>query len=108
MNGQLRKSYYCKNYGDPTIIGRYTCPPPTKLEVYDLPAAATVSSPVLRPVSVGVKVTLMVQAAPPARLEGQSLVWVKSPPAAMLVIVIEATPVFFKVMAWGGLVEPIF
>ena len=53
--------------------------------------------PVLFPVVVGVKVTLMVQAALAARLEPQVLVWEKSPLMATLVIVSVALPVLERV-----------
>src|SRR5437588_2072350 len=63
------------------------------------------------PVAVGVKVTLMVQEAPAARvLEplGQVLVWAKSPLLVpvkpMLLIVRAALPLLVNVTAWAELV----
>jgi len=59
--------------------------------------SAMITVPVLVPVAVGLKATLMVQEAPAARLELQVLVWEKSPLAVMLVIVRVAFPAFVRV-----------
>ena len=56
-----------------------------------------VTAPVLVPAAVGLKVTVMVQLAPAARLEAQVLVSVKSPLALMLVMLRVAVPVFLSV-----------
>src|SRR3954469_3315335 len=58
------------------------CPPALSL---------IVKLPVRTPITVGVKVTLMVQVAPSARFAGQSLVWKKSP---LMVIPLMVAPVF--------------
>jgi hypothetical protein len=56
-----------------------------------------VMAPVLVPVAVGLKVTLMVQLALAATLEPQVLIWEKSPLTVILVIVRVAFPVFLRV-----------
>ena len=55
------------------------------------------TTPVLAPEVVGLKVTLRVQLAPAARLEPQVWVCEKSPLTVTLVIVRVAFPVFFSV-----------
>jgi ABC-type sulfate transport system permease component len=52
--------------------------------------------PVLVPVAVGLKVTLIVQEALTAKLEPQVLVWEKSPLTVMLVMVRVALPVLLR------------
>jgi len=81
---------------------------PERLTVWGLPGALSVmlTVPVSVPPVVGVKVTLMAQLAPAATEPSQVLVWAKSPLAVRLVIVSVASPVFFNVMVWGGLVVP--
>ena len=63
-------------------------PMPLKLTLCGLlPAlSVSVSVPLRGPAAVGLKVTRMVQLAPPARLVPQLLVWAKSPLAVMLVM----------------------
>ena len=56
-----------------------------------------VIDPLRAPMAVGVKVTVIVQGAPAARLEPQVLVWEKSPLAVMLEIVRVAFPVLLRV-----------
>jgi hypothetical protein len=56
-----------------------------------------VTAPVLVPVAVGLKVTLMVQLALAARLEPQVLVWEKSPLIVMLLTLRVGLPVFVSV-----------
>ena len=71
-----------------------------------VPAASSVmvTSPVLVPVSEGVKVMSMVQVAPPAATdEPQPLVWPKSPFATMLVMESGALPLLIKVTVCAGL-----
>src|ERR1035437_10222364 len=62
--------------------------------------------PLRRPTTVGVKVTWMVQLAPPASDEPQLLAWPKSPVAAIPVNVSAAPPVFTSVSIWMALVVP--
>jgi hypothetical protein len=56
-----------------------------------------VKAPVLALAAVGLKVTVMVQLAPAARLEAQVLVSGKSPLVLMLVMLRVAVPVFLSV-----------
>ena len=56
-----------------------------------------VTTPVLVPAAVGLKVTLRVQLAPAATLEPQVLVWEKSPLTVMLVMLRAALPVSLRV-----------
>src|ERR1035437_8142461 len=56
--------------------------------------------PLRKPTTVGVKVTWMVQLAPPASDEPQLLAWAKSPVAAIPVNVSAAHPVFTSVSIW--------
>ena len=65
-----------------------------------------VTTPVLVPVAVGVKVTLRVQLALVARLEPQVLVWEKSPLTVMLVMLRVALPVLLRVTLWALLLPP--
>src|SRR2546425_2232068 len=60
----------------------------------------------LKPVAVGLKVTVMVQLAPAVRLLPQLLVWAKSPLAAMLAMFNTAVPLLVSVDVWDGLVVP--
>ncbi len=62
--------------------------------------------PVLAPAAVGVKVTLMVQLVPPARLLPQVLVSAKSPPGTMLAMVNAMLPVFARVICCAAVVPP--
>ena len=93
---------------DKLTTGPFAVPVPLKLTVCVLPAvppalSVMVTAPVRAPVAVGLKVTLIVQFAPAARLEvlaGQLLVCEKSlEPAltAMLAIVRAAVPVLVRV-----------
>ena len=65
-----------------------------------------VTAPLRVPVAVGVKVTLMVQLAPAATVAPQVFVWVKSPLAAMLLMLSVALPGLVSVTLWAGLVLP--
>jgi hypothetical protein len=71
-----------------------TVPVPVTLTVCGLPAALSVidNVPVRVPLCVGLKVTLMVQLASAARLEPQVFAWLKSPLAAILVILSAVVP----------------
>jgi len=71
-----------------------TVPVPVRLTVCGLPAALSAidTAPVRVPLCVGLKVTLMVQLASAARLEPQVFVWLKSPLAAILVILSAVVP----------------
>ena len=61
--------------------------------------SVTVTVPVIRPLPVGLKVTLILQEAPAATLEPQVLVWENSPLIAMLVMVRVALPVLESLRA---------
>ena len=69
-------------------------PVPLKLTVCGLPAASSVMTtvPVRKPVTAGVKVTLIVQLAAAGKLAGQLFVWANSTLGTMLVIVSAAVP----------------
>ena len=71
-----------------------TVPVPVRLTFCGLPAALSVidNVPVRVALCVGLKVTLMVQLASAARLEPQVFVWLKSPLAAILVILSAVVP----------------
>jgi hypothetical protein len=71
-----------------------TVPVPVRLTVCGLPAALSVidNVPVRVALSVGLKVTLMVQRASAARLEPQVFVWLKPPLVAILVILSAILP----------------
>ena len=74
-------------------------PVPVRLTVCvaGLALSVMVTAPVLVPVAVGLKVTLMVQLALAATLEPQVLVWEKSPLTVMLVMLRTALPVLLRV-----------
>jgi hypothetical protein len=78
-------------------------PLPVKLADCGLPCAleVTVIAPVLVPVAVGKKLTLIVHAAPAARLVPQLLLSRKSPLGTMLEIVKIAPPVLLSIMVCG-------
>jgi hypothetical protein len=65
--------------------------------VAGLALSVIVTAPVLVPVAVGLKVTLMVQLALAATLEPQVLVWEKSPLVLMLEMLRVVLPVFVRV-----------
>jgi hypothetical protein len=81
---------------------------PLKFTTCGLPAALSVivNEPVLLPVAVGVKVTLMVQLAPAGKDAPQVLISPKSPVARMFVIIKGAVPVLLNVTACAALVVP--
>jgi hypothetical protein len=81
-------------------------PAPLSATVCGLPEALSemVSVPVLDPPIVGVKVTEMTQFEPALRVVPQVLVWEKSPPAVMLVIVSGELPMLISVTVWTVLV----
>jgi hypothetical protein len=74
-------------------------PVPVRLTVCvaGLALSVMVTTPVLVPAAVGLKVTLRVQLALAARLAPQVLVWEKSPLAVMLVMLRVAFPVLLRV-----------
>jgi hypothetical protein len=74
-------------------------PVPVRLTVWvaGLALSVMVNEPLRDPLAVGVKVTLRVQLALAARLEPQVLVWEKSPPTVMLVMLSVALPVLLSV-----------
>lgn len=71
-----------------------TVPVPFKLTFCGLPGALSVidTAPVRGPICVGLKVTLMMQLAPAAKLEPHVFVRLKSPLATMLVILSAIVP----------------
>ena len=75
--------------GETLAVGTVPVPVPVKVEVWGLLLAlsVTVNVPVRVPEAVGVKVTLMVQLPLPERPDPQLSVWLKSPVAAMLLMV---------------------
>jgi len=87
-------------------------PVPERLTVCGLPLALSVmlTEAVRLPLAAGVKVTLMVQLAPPATEPPQVLVCAKSlalaPVSAMLVMFSVVPPLFVSVAAWALLVLP--
>lgn len=88
--------------------GAVDVPLPVRLTLCEPPAAlsTTVNVPLRVPVAAGVKVTLASQIAPVARVVGQLFVWLKSPPALMLVTVTAAPPTFAIATICGGLGLP--
>jgi hypothetical protein len=86
-----------KEVGERLTTG--AAPVPVRLTVWvtGLALSVMVTTPLLIPVAVGLKVTLRVQLALAARLEPQVLVWEKSPLAVMLVMLRTALPVFLSV-----------
>ena len=83
-------------------------PVPVRLTVCGLFDASLVATrePVRVPDAVGVKVTAMVQTAPIASELPQLLLWVKSPPGTMLLMLIVAVPVLLSVTDWEALLVP--
>jgi hypothetical protein len=76
-----------------------TTPVPVRLTVCvaGLALSVMVTTPVLVPAAVGLKITLRVQFALAATLEPQVLVWEKSPRTVMLVMLSAALPVLLRV-----------
>src|SRR5262249_58204019 len=75
-------------------------PVPLRLTVCWPPASGSslmVSVPVRLPVTVGVKVTMIAQLLPAARVAPQLLVWLKSPVTEMPLMLRGAPPVFVNV-----------
>lgn len=83
-------------------------PVPLRETVCGLPVALSVTEmlPVVFPVAVGVKLTLIVQELPAAREEPQLLVSVKSALAAISEMVSAAAPLLVSVTGCDGLVVP--
>jgi hypothetical protein len=83
-------------------------PVPLKLTLCGLLVALSVRvrEPVRVPAAVGLKVTVMLQLAPPARLVPQLLVWAKSPLAVILLRLKADCPVLDKVRVFGLLGVP--
>ena len=83
-------------------------PVPVRLTVWvgGLALSVMVRAPVLVPLAVGLKVTLIVQEALAARVERQLLLCEKSPLTVMREILRVALPVFLSVMPWALLLEP--
>ena len=85
-----------------------TVPVPVTLTFCGLPGALSVTEtvPVLVPLCVGLKVTLIAQLFPAARLEPQLFDSLKSPLAFMLVILSVFPPWLVSVTDWAGLLVP--
>ena len=86
-------------------------PVPERLTTCVLPEtplllSVMLSVPVSGPVEAGVKVTLMAQLLPAARLEPQVLVSAKLPLAVIELMVSAAVPVFERVTVCAALVVP--
>ena len=84
-------------------------PTPVRLTVSGLLAASEVmvKSAVRVPKAVGVKVTSIVQLAPPATLLPQVLVWAKSPlsgPVIVMLVMVKGPPVLLRVTVCATLV----
>src|SRR5260370_1133945 len=96
-----------RSVGEKLIPGAVV-PVPVRDTVCGLPAAlsVTVIAPVRAPAAVGVKITEMVQAPAAPTDAPQVLVWLKSPLAAMLVIVSVAVPVLVSVTTCAVLDVP--
>src|SRR5260221_6023947 len=80
-------------------------PVPVKATVCGLPPALSVTetAPVREPAAVGVKVTEIVQVPAAATEAPQVFVWLKSPLAAIVVIVRAADPVLVSVTTCAAL-----
>lgn len=83
-------------------------PVPDKATDCGLPDALSVTErvPLRGPVTVGVKVTLMLQFAPAASVLPQLFVWAKSPLAAMVAIDKGPVPLFVRMTVCAALVLP--
>jgi hypothetical protein len=83
-----------------------SAPVPVRATVCGLPVALSVSvmAPVLVPAAVGTNFTVTVQSAPPVSDVPQLFVCVKSPLAAMLVILRVAVPLLVRVTVFAVLV----
>lgn len=83
-------------------------PVPLRTTVCGPPAALSLmtKSPLVLPVTEGLKVTLMVQFAPAATLDPQPLVCAKSAVGVMLLMVKAALPLLARVIACAELVVP--
>ena len=90
------------------LAGGLVVPVPERDTLCGLPDAesVTVIAPLRVPLCDGVKVTLMVQLEPAVKVAGQLLVWAKSPPATMLLMVSDAPPLLVSVTACAALVVP--
>jgi hypothetical protein len=86
-----------KEVGERLTRGAVPVPERLRVWVAGLALSVMVTAPVLVPVAAGLKVTLRVQLALAGRLEGQVLVWEKSPLAVMLVMLRVAFPVLVRV-----------
>src|SRR5216683_8416146 len=77
-----------KLVADRVALGPEVKPMPLKESEWGLPAVSsvTVMEAPLGPGWLGVKVTVIMQFVPAARLEPHVLLWLKSPPAATLLI----------------------
>jgi hypothetical protein len=83
-----------------------SAPPPVNATTCGLLGAESdmVRAPVRAPKTVGVKVTLIVQADPAASAAPHVLVWAKSPEMATLILFMVAVPEFVSVTDCKGLV----
>jgi hypothetical protein len=96
-----------KDVGERLATGKAPVPVRPIVWVAGLALSVMVTEPVRVPVTRGVKVMLIGQEAPEARLEPQLLVWEKSPLATMLVMLRAAVPLFWSVTLCGLLLESI-
>jgi len=86
-----------------------TVPVPLRETLCGLPDALSVtdSFPVRVPICVGLKLMLIVQLAPAARLEPQVWVWLKSPVVAMPAMLSVDVPWLVRATDFAALAEPI-
>ena len=98
---------------DQVALGPEVSPTPSKETECGLPTVLSVIviEAVLWPNWLGVKVTLIVHAAPAARLDPHELFWLKSaalvPESETLAIATADVPVLERVSAWAPLADPI-
>jgi hypothetical protein len=94
--------------GETETLGVVLSPIPVRDAVCGLPEALseTLRLPLRAPLAVGVKLTVIPQFAPPARLVPHVFVWLKSPLADTLKMLSAMEPVFVRVACWEALDEP--
>jgi hypothetical protein len=86
-----------KDVGERLTTGAGPVPVRLMVWVVGLALSVMVTTPVLVPAAVGLKVTLSVQLPLTATLEPQVLVWEKSPLTVILVMLRVALPVLLRV-----------
>jgi len=94
--------------GESETLGAVLSPVPVRDAVCGLPEAssATLSVPLRAPLAVGLKVTVILQFAPAARLVPHAFVWLKSPLADTPEMLSATEPVFVSVASWEALDVP--